>query len=303
MVTVLLVTYNHRPFIESALDSVLAQRAEFPVEILISEDASTDGTRDVVIDCARKHPERVRLLLSESNVASNEVIARGLRQARGRYLALIDGDDFWCDPGKLQKQVDYLEANPECAAVFHNGWVAEGNRVTDRRWTPAGTPARMDLAVLMEGNPYATCGGLMRTDCLKDAPAWYSAFLLTDWPLYALCALRGQLAFVDEPVGVYRLHEGGQVSLKTETEKLDVIEGFYRQVARNAQPPLDEAARGGCSKYFFGWSEEFARRGEVGLARDCLRRSLLGGGLGRTIGLRQAVAMGARLFRMTVLGR
>lgn len=304
LVSVLIVTYNHRRYIAAAIDSALAQKTAFAVEILISEDASTDGTREIVTGYAARHPDRLRLLLSERNIATNEVVARGLRQARGRYVALLDGDDFWCDPDKLQRQADFLDANPGCTAVFHNACKTTGDRPTEARWTPAATAPRLDLAALMEGNPFATCAGMLRTDCVRDVPDWYAGFFpITDWPLYALCALRGELAFIDEVVGVYRLHEGGAFSRRSDAAKLDAVAGFYRRLAQHAEPPLAGAARGGCARYFFDWTKAYLARGDLPLARSCFRRSLLAGGIGRTVGHREALRMAATLLRRSVLQR
>jgi glycosyltransferase involved in cell wall biosynthesis len=100
-VSVLVVTYNHARFVREALDSALAQRLPQPFEILVSEDCSTDGTREIVQEYAERRPHLIRLLLSERNLHSNQVVARGFRAARGRYLALLDGDDYWTDEGKL----------------------------------------------------------------------------------------------------------------------------------------------------------------------------------------------------------
>ena len=86
-----------------ALDSALAQRLPQPYEILVSEDCSTDGTREIVQEYAESHPHVVRLLLSERNLHSNEVVARGFRAARGRYVALLDGDDYWTSDDKLRR--------------------------------------------------------------------------------------------------------------------------------------------------------------------------------------------------------
>ena len=100
-VTVLVMTYNHERFLSQALDSVVEQRVGFDHEILVSEDCSTDRTRDIVVAYSRRHPDRIRPILSETNLASNEIVARGIRAARGEYLALLDGDDYWTSPHKL----------------------------------------------------------------------------------------------------------------------------------------------------------------------------------------------------------
>lgn len=303
-VTVLIATYNHEDYIESAVDSVLAQRTTFPFEVLISEDASTDGTRGIVSRYAERFPTKVRLLLSDRNLRSNEVVARGLRAAHGRYIALLDGDDYWIDSGKLQRQADFLDANPDCSAVFDNARTAVGNRLGDECWTRPDTAERRDLSAIMEGNPFATCASMMRADCVRDVPDWYADFFpITDWPLYALCATRGELAFHDEVSGVYRLHADGEYSGRTAAAKLDATERFYRRLASVAGPPLDQAARDGCSRYFFDWAEAHLNSGELSLACGCFRRSLRGGGIGRTVPRRAAVRLGLKLLRRSLGGR
>ncbi len=295
LVSVLIVTYNHVDYLPAAIESVLAQRTTFPVEILISEDASTDGTRALAESWAGRHPDRFRLLLSERNVRSNEVVARGLRAASGRYVALLDGDDRWCDPGKLQRQADFLDANPWCTAVFHNALTAVGD-LTENRWTRSDTGTRIGLETLMQGNPFATCTAMLRTDCVRDVPDWYAGFFpITDWPLYTFCALRGELAFVDEVSGVYRLHEGGAFSSRSAEAKFDAVEGFYRRLAQVA-PSLGDAASNGCSRYFFDWAEASLAAGDLSRAGDCLRRSLRGGGVGRSVPRRAMLRLGMRLL-------
>jgi hypothetical protein len=219
-------------------------------------------------------------------------------------VALLDGDDRWCDSDKLRRQAAFLEANPDCSAVFHNAVKSFGDRLTEERWTPPGTAPRWTLATIMEGNPFATCAGMMRTDCVRDVPAWYAGFFpITDWPLYALCAARGDLAFVDEVVGVYRLHEGGEFSRQSDAAKLKAIAGFYRRIARSAGPPVAEAARSGCSRFFFDWAKVHSAAGEIALARRCLRWSVTGGGLGRSVQPREVLRLAAKLARQSVRGR
>src|SRR5262245_25076291 len=121
--SVLVMTYNHVRFIAQALDSTLMQKTDFPYEIIVSEDNSNDGTREIVQAYHQRFPEKMRLSRSERNVASNAVVARGVDAARGDYIALLDGDDYWTSPNKLQKQVDFLEHHPECVICFHNAIV------------------------------------------------------------------------------------------------------------------------------------------------------------------------------------
>jgi len=175
-VSALVVTYNHARFIAQALDSVLMQEAPFPWEILVSEDASTDGTREIVVEYQRRHPGRIRLLLSERNLRSNRVVARGFEAARGEYVALLDGDDYWTARDKLAKQAVFLDAHPECAMCFHNATVVheDGSR-PPWSWTP---PQQKPLATLEDiwlGNFIATCSSMFRRGVCGPLPPWYDA--------------------------------------------------------------------------------------------------------------------------------
>ena len=111
-----------------------------PFEILISEDCSTDGTREIVQEYAERHPHLVRLLLSERNLHSNEVVARFAPPA-GRYVALLDGDDYWTSDDKLQAQVAFLDARPDLTICFHNAQVVdERSQRSGRLWNAPGQP-------------------------------------------------------------------------------------------------------------------------------------------------------------------
>ena len=171
-VTALVVTYNHGPFIAGALESALRQETSFDYEILVSEDRSTDGTREIVLDYQRRHPDRIRLILSERNLRSNAVVARGIRAARGEFIALLDGDDLWTSPHKLQKQVDFLDGHPDCALCFHNAQVVheDGSR-PPWLWTPQGQKAISTLTDLWRGNFIATASAMLRRARIGDIPA------------------------------------------------------------------------------------------------------------------------------------
>jgi glycosyltransferase involved in cell wall biosynthesis len=297
LVTALVVTCNHRPYIATAIESVLMQKAEFPVEILISEDASTDGTDKVVQQYAAAHPNRIRVLSSEKRIRSNEVVARGLRCARGRYVALLDGDDLWTSDTKLRRQADYLETHPDITAIFHNAVIANGTEVSDKRWTRSDQPTVLALEDIWAGNPFATCAGMMRTRCVREIPPWYSDFFpITDWPLYIFCARAGKLAFVDDVVGIYRLHAGGLFSSLPDKAKLDTVEAFYHRMSRVMEPFSAAAARAACSRYFFDWAKQYLDAGDFNFARDCFWRSLRGGGIGQSVSRWEAVRLSLRLL-------
>ena len=111
----------------------------------------------------------------------------------------------------------------------------------------------------------------------------------------------GNLVFVDEPVGVYRLHSGGLVSTLEVHSKLDAIEGFYRRMAEVLEPDVARSARSGCSRYFFEWSKRYLMEGDVALARSCLLRSLRSGGFGHGTPRRDIAKLGLRLIASSAL--
>ena len=303
--TALVMTYNHRDFIAAALDSALAQRTRFEYEILVSEDCSTDGTREIVLDYASRHPDRIRLILSDRNIRSNAVVARGIRAARGDYVALLDGDDLWTSPDKLQKQADFLDAHPDCAMCFHNAQViGEDNIRPPRLWTPQGQKRFSTIEDIWQGNFIATASAMIRRAALPDIPDWYdSLFPITDWPLYILAAERGKIGYIDETMSIYRYHPGGLYSPLTEWEKLNRTSRFYRRMDANTGRRYQRIVRAAYSKYFYEWAEEYLKRRVLWRARRCLVRSLAGGGIGGSVSWRAFARLTARLALAPLRGK
>lgn len=119
LVSVVTITYNHERYIAKCIEGVLMQRVAFPMEFIIGEDCSTDGTRAICEEYARKYPELIKLITSDSNIGYNPNELRAMKAARGKYIAYCEGDDFWTDPLKLQKQVDFMESHPDYSVCFH----------------------------------------------------------------------------------------------------------------------------------------------------------------------------------------
>ena len=132
--SVILITYNHGPYIEKALKSVLAQETDFPFEVVVGDDCSTDGTQDIIRRIAGENPD-VKLNFRSENTGGRPTlnVYETTQKCTGEYLAYLEGDDFWTDTHKLQKQVDCLEAHPEYIAVTHKNVMvdADDNEITD----------------------------------------------------------------------------------------------------------------------------------------------------------------------------
>ena len=120
LLSVCLITYNHVKYIEQAIEGVLMQKVNFPFELIIADDFSTDGTREIVEACQKKYPDLVKLILQKNNVGPAKNWIDLITYPQSKYIAYFEGDDYWTDPLKLQKQVDFLEVNPEYTVCFTN---------------------------------------------------------------------------------------------------------------------------------------------------------------------------------------
>ena len=120
VVSVLVRTYNHEKYLRCALDSLVSQQTNFPFEIVIGDDCSTDATSSICKEYQEKHPTCIKVILQEKNKGIAENYNDILRQCQGRYIATCDGDDFWCDTEKLQKHVDYMEQHPSVVITYHD---------------------------------------------------------------------------------------------------------------------------------------------------------------------------------------
>ena len=126
LVSVKMITYNHAPYIAEAIEGVLQQKTDFPFELVIGEDCSTDGTQEIVFDYQKKYPDIIRVITSNKNVGAHKNGIRTEKACRGKYIAFCEGDDYWHHPRKLQKQVDFLERHPEYGLIHSD---VDGNYV------------------------------------------------------------------------------------------------------------------------------------------------------------------------------
>ena len=295
-VSVVLLTYNHERFLAQAIDSILAQRTREPYELLISEDCSTDRTREIIGRYQTQHPGRIRVFHSESNLNSNEVTLRALRAARGRYVAFLDGDDYWTSDEKLQCQVDFLDAHPECAICFHNALVfREDGTAPPRQFTRPTLPALTELPALLEDNYIAGCAAMIRRKLLTGLPAWYVNAPFGDWPLYVLAAQHGSIGFLPQAMGAYRLHERGLWSSSSRLAQLEAVVEFYRSISAQLGMPYRQHMTSLLAARYFelGVLHQEARRHVEAL--ECFVRSL------RIRPITRAIPPGRRIWRLARL--
>ena len=213
-VAVLTLTYNHAAYIEEAMQSVIAQRTDFPIQHIIGDDGSTDGTQEIILEYAQRHPHIVPVFQRE-NSAGQLNIKTLFEMARAPYVALCDGDDYFTDPDKLQKQADFLDAHADCALCFHPVLVQyEGEPGVHRFYPPVeNLPRGMRpfyyLSDLIKCNLIQTNSVMYRWRFAKGLPSWFCAAMCpADWYWHLLHAELGKIGFMNTVMSVYRRHKG-----------------------------------------------------------------------------------------------
>jgi len=215
-ISVIMLAYNHEPYIAQAVDSVLMQETDFGYEIVIGEDCSTDRTREILIEYQKKHPDKIRLLLNKKNIGANANYRKTYSSCNSKYIAYLEGDDFWIDRKKLQKQVVFLENNKNLSMCFtgarkvdkkgalvHDNMVAERCRKTLSQIEVLNYNVPPSLTIMMRRYPliYPKCSHrLINFDC-------FDSMMITEY---------GDAGYLPEITSCSRMHSGGIWSMKNE---------------------------------------------------------------------------------------
>lgn len=226
VLSVCVTAYNHEKFIKECLNNILNQKTNFKFEILIGEDDSEDETRIICKEFAYRYPDKIRLFLHRrDNVIDIDGNSTGrfnfiynIKNARGKYIALCEADDYWSDPLKLQKQVDFLEVNKEVIICGHSVVAKSCFENTEEKWT-VKEDHFIEFKDCIEDNRFMTLSVVFR-NLINEFPNWfYFKTPVGDWPLFLLLLEKGKGFFMKDIMGVYRIHENGLWSRKTNNEK------------------------------------------------------------------------------------
>ena len=227
IVAIWMVTYNHEDYIAQAVESIMMQKSNFKYKLFIGEDCSTDSTRKICIELKEKYSDKIELILQESNIGANknaEKIFNSCAESNAKYIALLEGDDYWIDELKLQKQVDFLEANTDY--VIHSSLIKkyDGNTFVDYDM-PEKTFVANDFYLK---NSLFTCTVMFRNHLINDFTFLAKVFM-GDWFLYVnLLHLSKKKAFRStETYAVYRNHPGG---ITKSINKEGLIEKHHQQL-------------------------------------------------------------------------
>jgi glycosyltransferase involved in cell wall biosynthesis len=218
-VSVATITYNHAPFISRCIESVLMQKTTFPFELVIGEDCSTDGTRALAMDYAQKYPQIIRVITSDANVGSNENLKRTVHASQGEFIAFCEGDDYWVDPLKLQKQYE-VSVKQDAVLVAHATimvFYQDGKLVYEPKFRRAQTGSGfLGLEdIIMHRAPFHTSSEFLRAEIAQNLPDWYYQMPVGDFPLKVIAASLGKVYYLDEIMSVYQKGVPGSFTQQT----------------------------------------------------------------------------------------
>lgn len=224
VVSVCMITYNHEKHIAQAIEGVLIQQTTFAIELVLAEDKSTDNTRKICEQYALQHPEIIRLLPSDKNLGMMPNFIRAHDVCLGTYIATCEGDDYWTDSLKLQKQVDFLDKNGKYSLVGTRNLVLKDNELSEGNYFSGD----FDIYDLIQKHRCHPSTFLFR-NVLKNLNTWFLPQNAGDTVLIWMCATMGDIKVLPDITSVYRLHEGGIYSSKSvKDQHLTTIKNFEK---------------------------------------------------------------------------
>lgn len=232
MVSISCITYNHEKYIRQCLDSLLMQKTNFNYEIIVHDDASTDNTANIIREYEKKYPEIIKPIYQSENQYSKGTYITStyvVPKVKGKYVAHCEGDDFWTDPYKLQKQFDIMEKNPDCSICVHRvkDYYENGEMLDNEHPNFDLNECKLNLGEYLElvakNNPYPfqTTSYFVRADVKKDyafnSPEFVGKFGVGDVPSVLFALTRGDMYYLNELMSGYRLQVKGSWSSKNYT--------------------------------------------------------------------------------------
>ena len=213
LVSISCITYNHAPFIRECLDGFIMQKTNFSFEVLIHDDASTDGTTEIIKEYEEKYPDIIKPLYEEENQwikGRRGSAVFNFPRAKGKYIALCEGDDYWTDPLKLQKQVDFLEANPDFVMCTHDFLVYNDDSRTYNKFYEGDSEIQYDLEFYLSRKLWVSQPlTVMFRKLALDIEKYLKYEKSKDLTLFYCLLKEGKGILLKDNMGVYRIHEGG----------------------------------------------------------------------------------------------
>lgn len=273
-ISVLVITYNHEKYLREALEGILCQQVEADLEIIISDDNSTDGTLTIARDYQKKHPGLIHILTSSTQSGHTHNYERAWKQAAGDYIAHCDGDDYWTSSKKLSQQLSFLEENPSFSSCAHKMWA-----ICEEDQSKHGPIPRTDQTVfttehLVEACFPHNCSLLFRNRLFKEFPDYFHQLTGHDWCIDFLNSLFGPIKILPEAMGVWRMRANGLWGGRKSVFHLQHGIHFLNCIKNSVPPFAIKAHRRSLLTHWFRLTQEFITIGEFKKAENALRNIL-----------------------------
>ena len=259
LVSVSLVAYNAEAFIKDAIEGCLMQQVDFPYEILIHDDASQDRTPQIILDYASKYPDKIVPILQIENQFSTGFEINGknvIPHARGKYIAFLEADDYWIDPLKLQKQVDFMEKHPDvsmCFTATKEVETSDTNKVQITRYRNHDSLCTPEDVIIMGGLLVNMASAVVRKSIYDNVPDWYHCTQIWDNSVPLLAMMHGKIQYFNEITAVYRSNVPGsetQNNVKNYAKRktvtrgiIGLLEGFNEATNRRYDKLINHKAK------------------------------------------------------------
>ena len=225
LVSISCLTFNHVDYIRKCLDGFMMQDCNFDFEVLIHDDASTDATAEIIKEYQSMYPNIIKPIIQIENQWSKGIrditLKYNISRAKGKYIAFCEGDDYWTDPLKLQKQVDFLESNPDYILCFHDCRYSKDGNLAERFLEKYELNSSREITALEFRNWWAQTATIV----FKNDPLIYKRMSSVQTVIYADAIFRcaivefGKIYFINEVMSVYRIHSGGVTSISNNNKK------------------------------------------------------------------------------------
>lgn len=279
LVSISCITYNHAPYIRECLEGFLMQKTNFPFEILIHDDASTDGTADIIREYQTEYPDLIKPILREKNLYSQGIrcINRfNIERAHGKYIAFCEGDDFWTDPHKLQIQFDFMEEHPDYSMCFAQVLQHRvGSSENDTIWNQLEN-REYSSSEIYQNWLVPTCTVFLKKSIYKSLRCQKlssdNRFIYGDLPLWLVAATEGKLRGMNIVVGQYNRHPGGMTATKQTFEFLSKLV-IYNEALRELFPEIKDLDNHFVSGLYYALCKKQLRRANIFAAISMFRKS------------------------------
>lgn len=275
LVSVVILTYNHQAYLEACIASVMQQKTDFAFEVIIGEDASTDGSDAICKSWASRLPDQITYLRNPQNLGLPDNLIHTLARASGTYIAFLEGDDYWTNPLKLQTQMQHLLSAGECVASTHNTLVLNNLSQYPLLHNPKPIYTFEDTD---KGRIFHTNSWLVSREVLPDFSLYHAHLICWDLLMEIKILEKGSVFCINDTYSVWRKHEGGNsVKIPLETQ-YGHFESLYLRLLQDAEiageKRLIRQGKRNLLGFYVIFSLEFARR-EKKLKMDAIRKALL----------------------------